>query len=914
MYNVNSDDYYGYYDNGDTLMHYGTSSSGRFPHGSGENPHQHCGCFLARVNELKKQGITSEKDLAAAFNLTTTQYRAQLSVAKAEIRAEKVARAQALRDKKYSLKQIAEEMGYANDSSVRSLLNQKSAERMNSAKNTADFLKSRIDEVGMIDVGTGVENQLGIPRQRLDQALEVLKMQGYEVYVGRMPQVTNKGQMTTIKVVCPPGTEHKEIYDYDNVHNLMEYTSTDDGETFHKLQYPASMDSKRLQIRYAEEGGLAKDGLIELRRGVPDLSLGESHYAQVRILVDGDHYLKGMAVYSDDMPDGVDVVFNTNKKQGTPMNKVLKDIGKDPDNPFGSYISPQGQSYYTDKDGKQQLSLINKRSDEGEWADWSDKLPSQFLSKQPKALIERQLNLTAADRQAEFDEICSLTNPTVKRKLLESFADDCDAAAVHLKAAALPRQKYQVILPVPDMKDGEVYAPRYKNGETVALVRYPHGGTFEIPILKVNNKQKSAREMISSCPLDAIGINKKVADQLSGADFDGDTVMVIPCNSLNSSVRIVNKPPFEELINFDPKTEYGGKAEGTFKHMRNTQNEMGRISNLITDMTLKGAVDQEIIRAVKHSMVVIDAEKHGLDYVQSEKDNGIDALKKTYQTHIKENGKEGVGASTLISAAKSPVTVLKRRGQPWINEETGALEWERTNPKTGEFQTKIVREEYIDKKGHKQLRTQQSTRMAETSDARTLSTGTIPEELYADYANRMKSLANSARKEWLNTERLKYNPEARAKYKQEVASLDHKLNEALKNSPLERRAQAIANSIIKAKKQDYPEMGKDEEKKARQQALVSARTQVGAKRNPVEITDREWEAIQSGAIHDSKLEQILKHTDIDKLKERATPRAKTKLSDSKISRIKSMKALGYTLAEIADRFGISVSTVSNYLK
>ena len=230
------------------------------------------------------------------------------------------------------------------------------------------------------------------------------------------------------------------------------------------------------------------------------------------------------------------------------------------------------------------------------------KLPSQFLSKQPKYLVDKQLNLAISDKMAEFDEICSLTNPTVKKSLLSSFADSCDYDAVHLQAAALPRQKYQVILPITSMKDNEVYAPNYKNGETVALVRYPHGGTFEIPILTVNNKQAEARRVLGNTPKDAIGINSKVAERLSGADFDGDTVMVIPCNSGKSKVKITSTPQL--IKDFDPKLEYGGKKEGTFKQMRDTQKEMGVISNLITDMTIKGATREELARAVRHSMVV----------------------------------------------------------------------------------------------------------------------------------------------------------------------------------------------------------------------------------------------------------------------------------------------------------------------
>lgn len=92
----------------------------------------------------------------------------------------------------------------------------------------------------------------------------------------------------------------------------------------------------------------------------------------------------------------------------------MKKIKDDPDNPFGSLIKAGGQSYYTDANGQRQLSLINKRAEEGDWGEWADKLPSQFLSKQSLTLVNKQLNLAASDKMAEFDEICSLTNPTVK--------------------------------------------------------------------------------------------------------------------------------------------------------------------------------------------------------------------------------------------------------------------------------------------------------------------------------------------------------------------------------------------------------------------------------------------------------------------------------------------------------------------
>lgn len=910
----------------DMLMHYGMPKrSGRYPWGSGDNPYQHSGDFLSRVEELKKSGFTfTDKDgktytgevaIAKSMGLSTTQFRTQMSLAKDERRSANVATAKALREKGLSLNEIADKMGFENDSSVRSLLNESSEARMNQAKKTAEFLKKQVDEKGMIDVGTGVERELGVSKEKMQQALYILEMEGYNTFGAGVPQVTNPGKQTNIRVLCPPDTPYKinekgvkvssVVYDFENVHSVRDYVSHDGGETFDKFVYPKSMDSSRLQIRYAEDGGIHKDGVIELRRGVDDLSLGDSHYAQVRILVDGNRYLKGMAVYSDDLPAGVDVRFNTNKKKGTPTEDVLKKIKDDPDNPFGALIKAGGQSYYTDAKGERQLSLINKTREEGDWVEWSNNLPSQFLSKQSLQLVNKQLNLAASDKMAEFDEICSLTNPTVKKSLLKSFADDCDSAAVHLKAAALPRQKYQVILPITSMKDNEVYAPNYKNGETVALVRYPHGGTFEIPILVVNNKQTEARKVLGNTPKDAIGINSKVAERLSGADFDGDTVMVIPCNSSKSKVKITSTPPLKGLEGFDPKLEYGGKPEGSFKVMQNTQKEMGVISNLITDMTLKGAPQDEIARAVRHSMVVIDAEKHKLDYKQSEIDNGISSLKKKYQGMFDDEGRYHEGASTLLSRAKSEVSVIKRQGSPKIDEKTGELVW------------KTVDEPfYVNKKtGKLTERTQQSTKMAEAKDAFTLvsEADTPVERAYATYANKMKALANQARLEILSSGKVPYSASAKETYQAEVDALNAKLNIALKNAPRERQAQTMANAVVAAKKQDNPGMTSGEIKKASQQALTQARAAVGAKRETIQITDREWEAIQAGAISENKLSQIIDNVDIDSLRQRATPRATTTLSTAKINKIASMSASGYSTSEIADALGISTSTVTNYL-
>ena len=894
----------------DILMHYGVKRrSGRYPWGSGEDPYQHSGDFLGRVEELQKKGL-SEKEIADTIGLTTSQLRIQKSLAKDERRSLQVARAKSLRTDGYSLSEIAKIMGFNNDSSVRALLNDKAESNMKLAKTTADILKKQVDEKGMIDVGTGVEIAMGVTKEKLKEALYILELEGYPTYGGRVPQATNAGRLTTLKVLCPPGTEHKEIFNYENIHSFSDYVSRDNGKTFSKFEYPSAMDGKRLQICYAEQGGIQKDGVIEIRRGCKDLDLGNSHYAQVRIMVDGksvgaekNRYLKGMCVYSDDLPKGIDVRFNTNKHLGTPVKDVLKTVKDDPSNPFGSLIKPNGQSKYIGEDGKEHLSLINKRAEEGDWGEWSNKLPSQFLAKQNISLIKKQIGLAQASKDEEFAEIKALTNPVVKKALLKSFADDCDSAAVHLHAAALPRQKYQVILPVPTLKDNEVYAPNFKNGEQIALVRFPHGGTFEIPILTVNNKHADSRRVLGSNPLDAIGINQHNADRLSGADFDGDTVLCIPHNS---KVKISSQKALKGLEGFDTKESYGPQTyQGKkVRLMTRTQWEMGTISNLITDMTLKGANEDELARAVRHSMVVIDAEKHKLNYKQSEIDNGIAELKQKYQGHYNEQGNWSTGASTLLSRAKGEKTVIRRKGSPKIDPETGKQYWN------------IDKSTYIDKKTGKTVyRMQKSTNMYETDDANTLSSGTPQEKVYANYANHLKALGNSARKELISTPNYKYSTDSKNKYSEEVKSLDSKLKLALLNAPKERQAQVIANSVVAAKKKEYPDLTKKEIKKISQQALSEAREKVGSKREPVKISDREWEAIQAGAISPTKLQQIINNSDLDRLRELATPRSsKNTISPAKENKIKAMIASGYTNAEIADAIGVSSSTVAKYIK
>ena len=897
----------------DELMHYGTKRhSGRYPYGSGENPYQHEIDFLARVSNLKAQGM-SETEIAKALGLSsTTELRAKKAIAKNDIQKYNLEMTQKLKEKGWSNVAIGERLGVP-ESTIRNWLDESAKQKNEVLNNVADTLENAVNKKGLIDIGAGVERELGVSDVKLKTAVAMLKEKGYNQYEIYIDQLGTNGQKTTIKVLAPPDMTYAEAFKnrYD-IQSVNEY-SEDGGVTFRQIETPRSIDSDRVQIRYNEEGGIDKDGVIELRRGVDELSLGSSQYAQVRIAVDGTHYLKGMAMYSDDMPDGVDIVFNTNKHVGTDKMKVLKEMKVDSENPFGSTVV---QRHYTDVDGKEQLSAINivgsNEGDmhvEGSWDNWSTRLASQFLSKQSLSLAKRQLQLTLADRKEQFEEIKSLTNPEVKKYYLQEFAESCDAAAVDLKAMSLPRQSTKVLLPISDMKENEVYAPTYKNGEHVCLVRFPHGGTFEIPELVVNNKQKTANSVMHNAK-DAIGISPKVAERLSGADFDGDTAIVIP---VNDKVKVTTSKPLAGLKGFDPKESYPGYEGMKVMSDKTKQTQMGVVSNLITDMTLQGASTEELARAVRHSMVVIDAQKHKLNYKQSEIDNGIAELKEKYQG--------GGGVSTLISRAKHEVDIPKRKeitntslmtpsqladyqsGKKVYNETGESYTETRVNKKTGAVTTK------------EKVRTEKASLMSITDDAHKLSSGTPMEEAYADYANGVKALANAARKEYISTPSTHYSPSAKKEYATEVASLNAKLNTALKNAPRERQAQLLANSRVDAKKKDNPELkdNKDHLRKIKGQELQIARAQVGAQKQRITITENEWNAIQSGAISSNKLQQILANSDKKTLRSYAMPKAKKTISNAQISLAKSMQNSGYTLADIADRLGVSTSTVSSIL-
>lgn len=915
------------------LAHYGIlRRSGRYPWGSGGSQTTRNRSFLDYVDNLKKQGM-SEAQIAEGAGITTTQLRAARSIALAAQKQEQVLMAERLAEKGLSNGAIAVRMGLPGESSVRALRAPGAADKADSLMATANMLKGQVGQHGMIDVGAGNESHLGITETKFKTAIAVLEEQGYTVHTIKVQQI-GTGKYTNRKVLAPPGTTLSYVQRNRDKIKLINQYSEDYGHTFLKTQDPIQVSSKRIDVKYAEDGGGKLDGVIYVRPGVKDLQMGGASYSQVRIAVDGTHYLKGMAIYKDGLPKGTDLVFHTSKNNTGRKLDALKKLSDDPDLPFGSIIRQ-----IHDASGKvsSALNIVGSKEgagEEGYWDTWSRTLPSQMLSKQNPRFAKSQLAFTAERRVNEYTKLTQLTNPTVRKKLLETFADETDSAAVHLRAAAMPGQATKVLLPISSMKPGEVYSPTHRNGDVVALVRFPHGGTFEIPQLTVNNRNPEARKLLGTHALDAIGIHHSVAERLSGADFDGDTVTLIP----NNKGIVKSTPALAGLKGFDPRHSYapydglrtvdGGvynakTREVEFKNgdkprPANKQHQMGKISNLITDMTIKGASPDELAAAVRHSMVVIDSEKHHLDYKASERDNGIAALRAKYQR--KPTGKAG-GASTIISRAGAETRIPQRElrkaaaGGP-IDPLTGKKVWVETGYQKPETKRVVDphsgRVTYVPTGKMKPVM-EVHKRLAVTDDAMKLvSTESTPMELiYAGYSNRLKALANTARKESLNSKPIQRSPSAAKTHAKQVASLNESLTAAKKNAPLERHAQAIARAQVSQKRQANPGMEASDVKKIEQQALAEARARTGAKKNLISISQDEWNAIQAGAISHSKLEEILRYADIEQVKKLAQPKDTHKLTVSQRNRARVMLDSGYTQSEIAAQLGVSQSTISN---
>lgn len=947
--------------------------SGRWPYGSGENPNQHQFDFMSEYERWRKRGMT-QKEIAKGLlgeDASIADLKAEVAIQRTNKRREDVYKArQLLIECKGNVSEVGRRMG-RNEGSIRKLLDKDIEANQDKYLNTAEILKKKVAEKGVIDVGPSSGISLGVTDNTLDVAVAILEKEGYIKAKTQVPQPTGRNK-TTLTVLCPPDTDYKNVKEYNgkvskyidwkkNPAHTIEDFSSDGGKTYDTLKKPSSLDSSRIMVRYKEDGGALKDGVIELRPGVEDLNLGPSRYAQVRVGVDDGYYMKGMAIYGDpkDFPKGIDVIYNSHQKVGTPLmnggDGVLKPMKidsmtnkVDESNPFGALIKRDGQSFYKDPNGKYVkvgnkfieakkgdtgerygLSPINKIREEGEWETWSKTLSSQFLSKQPLKVINQQIKISLAEKRSELNDIMNLTNPAIKQKMLDDFARKCDSNASDLSVRGFKNQSYQVILPVTDMKDDEIYAPAYKDGDTVALIRYPHAGTFEIPILKVNNSHNEPAKKMMQNVTDAVGITPKTAEKMSGADFDGDFVAVIPLTS--NRLSIVATEQLEGLKDFDTKS-YKLPNDAPKITNRTKQREMGITTNLITDMTVQGATPEEITRVTKHSMVIIDSEKHHLDYKQSAKDNRVAELHKTYQSggastiFSRSNASRKIDQRTEIHDKKkmTPEEVKAYEAGKKIFRNTGKLRSETETIKDPRKMTpeelKIYNAGGTVKRytGNKVLVKQEVPMRATVDDAMKLvhNPNNQKEVAYAKYSNELVALGDEARRASRAIKPVPVDQAAKKAYATEVEQLKRDLRIARSNEPKERVATNLASMRASEKIKANPQWSYEQKGRCRDREMQIARDELGAHKTRIPITDREWEAIQSNALSFTTVKKILDNTNADEFKKRATPKdSKINLTDSKINLIKMLYESGqYTQKDIAEKYGISASTVSKAVK
>lgn len=1010
---------------GDELNHYGTPHdgttphSGRFEYGSGEFPGQHNHDLYLEVRQMQQDAKKKGEKL-------TPEECYQMYMSKHEKETMKVSDFKLKYASGSNYHRYAERKKYfayksshpdasrneiyiatgIKPSTQASFENKDSADKLYSKVGIYDSIKKQVDRDGYVDVGEGSFLFLpGASEHSVGTAVRNLLDEGYEVHNLKVDQLNTSFQ-TTYKVLCKPGTTWEDAMTHKfDIKQLGDMNKTIDIDGYVAPWTPVEcVDSKRVYIRYAEDGGKDKDGLIELRPGVPDISLNKANYAQVRIGVDDKYFMKGMAVYSDDIPEGYDIVYNSNKHVGAAKDAVFKkmqvddDGNIDKDNPFKTTIKEDKDliltsRYYRDpKTGEKKLSKICVVNEEGTWDKWNKTTAVQMLSKQPTKLVQQQLALKYADTKTEFEEICQLNNPTLKKHLLAEFASKCDADAVEMAGAPFIGQKSAALLPFTDIKPDELYCSWLPEGADVCLVRYPLASNAEIPVLKVKNHGTNAEKIIGA-GRDAIGVHPQTEAQMSGADNDGDTALVIPY--AKSRIGLQTAKPLKDLIMFEPKDLYtvpglkdakaGEVVNGVKKQQHQTyQTAMGKVSNLITDMTAFGASPEQTAPAIKVSMVVIDAEKHGLDYQQAWKDYGIDKLSREWQ---KKRGNKNGGAATIMSRSTGEIDIPERKmtsglapvsmhidkdGKPYqrgnVDSKTGEMVYYQTGEvvRSGKLKssatlvgyTKSGKPKYEyekvwvnkDKKGYyynegkganrkkvyvteddfvggivEKAKTQKIERGYMVKDAYELTSGGgkgkghPTEDVYAEHSNRMRALANNARLEYLATKSSTIDKEVQKEYKDEIDSLKAKVLAAKENKPRERAASLLANQWYRDKIYTYPNLDKEHKKKLKRQAVTAARAIVGAQKPVVDITPREWEAIQRGAVSTNIQEQVFANCDPKQLRQYATPRVKSNalLSAQKariICMLNSYRSGNtkkqYTLAEIAEAAGVSTATVS----
>lgn len=211
----------------DMLMHYGVGwddnppgiGSGRYPHGSGENPNQHMeNMSLADQKSALMKKFKDEAYVATILGYkNTSELRNAIHAEKNKAEQEKTDAIRALYFDKnnpiISPTKISRITGIP-EPTVRSYI-KKFGKKTKLQQNVEieNQLKALVDEKKCIDVGSGVEYALGITETRKDKILAELQEQGYTVLNYYQKQLAT-GKNTTVQMLCPPETTYEDMKNY----------------------------------------------------------------------------------------------------------------------------------------------------------------------------------------------------------------------------------------------------------------------------------------------------------------------------------------------------------------------------------------------------------------------------------------------------------------------------------------------------------------------------------------------------------------------------------------------------------------------------------------------------------------------------------------------------------------------------
>ena len=243
-----------------------------------KNHFQSQGFVLISIPDIREEGRT-ETQIANELGLTTTQLRNAITYARKEEREYNREQVAGMKEAGLSNVEIGQRLGIS-EGTVRNYISDNKSSKATSEQqldNIEKALSDSLKQTGHLDVGVGVERQLGVSRTKFNAVVNQMVENG-DLYIHniQIQRLNDPTKYTIVKVLSTEPDYLKVLKDSTNIGNL-EYFSDDKAlESAKRFETPQMVDLNRIKIRYQEDGGADLDGLIEIRKGTEDLDLGNS--------------------------------------------------------------------------------------------------------------------------------------------------------------------------------------------------------------------------------------------------------------------------------------------------------------------------------------------------------------------------------------------------------------------------------------------------------------------------------------------------------------------------------------------------------------------------------------------------------------------------------------------------------------